>query len=65
MRDDTVYWKTQSDGTSKGEFAYRYTELSTLIMKLYCRFLDALEDEVRTHMRLNKWHEMDANYFDC
>ena len=45
MRDDTVYWQTQSDGTSKGEFAYRYTELSTLVMKLYYRLLDALEDE--------------------
>ena len=45
MRDDTVYWQTQSDGTTKGEFAYRYTELSILVMKLYYRFLDALEDE--------------------
>ena len=45
MRDDTVYWQTQSDGTTKGEFAYRYTELSTLVMKLYYRLLDALEGE--------------------
>ena len=45
MRDDTVYWQTQSDGTTKGEFAYRYTELSTLVMKLHYRLLDALEDE--------------------
>ena len=30
---------------SKGEFAYRYTELSSLIMKFYYRLLDALEDE--------------------
>ena len=40
-----MYWQTQSDGTTKGEFAYRYTELSTLVMKLYYRLLDALEDE--------------------
>ena len=45
MRDDTVYWQTQSDGTTKGEFAYRFSELSTLVMKLYYRLLDALEDE--------------------
>ena len=44
MRDDTVYWQTQSDGTTKGEFACRCTELSTLVMKLY-RLFDALEDE--------------------
>ena len=45
MRHDTVCWQSQSDGTAKGEFAYRYTELSTLVMKLYYRLLDALEDE--------------------
>ena len=50
MRDDTVYWQTQSDGTTKGEFAYRYTELSTLVMKLYYRLLDALEDEALTYI---------------
>ena len=50
MRDDTVYWQTQSDGTTKGEFAYRYTELSTLVMKLYCRLLDALEDEALAYI---------------
>ena len=49
MRDDTVYW-SQSDGTAKGEFAYRYTELSTLVMKLHYRLLDALEDEVLTYV---------------
>ena len=46
MSGDSVYWQSQSDGTPKGEFAYRYTELSTLVMKLYYRLLDALEDEV-------------------
>ena len=50
MRDDTVYWQTQSDGTPKGEFAYRYTELSTLVMKLYYRLLDALEDEALAYI---------------
>ena len=45
MRDDTVYWQSLIDGTAKGEFAYRYTELSTLVRKLYYRLLDALEDE--------------------
>ena len=35
MSDDTVYWQSQSDGTAKGESAYRCTELSTLAMKLY------------------------------
>ena len=50
MRDDTVYWQTQSDGTTKGEFAYRYTELSTLVMKLYYRLLDALEDEALAYI---------------
>ena len=44
MSGDTVYWQSQNDGTAKGEFAYRYTELSTLVMKLYYRLLDALED---------------------
>ena len=43
MRDDTVYWQTQRDGTTN-EFAYRYTELSILVMKLYYRLLDALID---------------------
>ena len=50
MRDDTVYWKTQSDGTTKGEIAYRYTQLSTLVMKLYYRLLDALEDEALAYI---------------
>ena len=50
MRDDTVYWQSQSDGTPKGEFAYRYTELSTLVMKLYYRLLDALEDEALAYI---------------
>ena len=50
MRDDTVYWQSQSDGTAKGEFAYRYTELSTLVMKLYYRLLDALEDEALAYV---------------
>ena len=50
MRDDTVYWQTQSDGTTKGEFAHRYFELSTLVMKLYYRLLDALEDEVLAYI---------------
>ena len=45
MSGDHLYWQSQSDGTAKGEFAYRYTELSTLAMKLYYRLLDALEDE--------------------
>ena len=59
MRDDTVYWQTQSDGTTKGEFAYRYTELSTLVMKLYYRLLDALEDEALAFFsRLSKWNEV-------
>ena len=46
MRDDTVYWKTQSDGTTKGEFAYR----NTVVMKLYYRLLDALEDEALAYI---------------
>ena len=50
MNDDTVYWQSQSDGTTKGEFAYRYTELSTLAMKLYYRLLDALEDEALAYV---------------
>ena len=50
MRDDTVYWQTQSDGTTKGEFACRCTELSTLVMKLYYRLLDALEDEALAYI---------------
>ena len=50
MSDDTVYWQSQSDGTTKGEFAYRYTELSTLVMKLYYRLLDALEDEALAYI---------------
>ena len=50
MRDDTVYWQSQSDGTPKGEFAYRYTELSTPDMKLYYRLLDALEDEAMAYI---------------
>ena len=45
MSGDTVYWRSQNDGTAKGEFVYRYTELSTLVMELYYRLLDALEDE--------------------
>ena len=36
-----MYWQTQSDGSTKGEFACRYTELSTLVMKLCYRLLDA------------------------
>ena len=34
MRDNTFYLQTESDGTTKGEFAYRFTELSVLVMKL-------------------------------
>ena len=34
----------------KGEFAYRYTELSTLVMKLHYRLLDALEDEALAYI---------------
>ena len=45
MSGDTVYWQSQSDGTAKDEFAYRCTELSTLVMKLYYRLFHALEDE--------------------
>ena len=50
MKDDSVYWQSQSDGTAAGEFAYRYTELSTLVMKLYYRLLDALEDEALAYV---------------
>ena len=50
MSGDTVYWQSQSDGTAKGEFAYRYTELSTLVMKVYYRLLDALEDEALAYI---------------
>ena len=50
MIDDTVYWQSQSDGTAKGEFAYRCTKLSTLDMKLYYRLLDALEDEALAYV---------------
>ena len=50
MSGDSVYWQSQSDGTAKGEFAYRYTELSTLVMKLYYRLLDALEDEALAYI---------------
>ena len=45
MNEDIVYWQSQSDGTAKGELAYRCTKLNTLDMKLYYRLLDALEDE--------------------
>ena len=59
MSDDSVYWQPQSDGTAKVEFAYRYTELSTLVTKLYYRLLDALEDEalayIETQPRGTKW----------
>ena len=44
MRDDTVYWQTQNDGATKGEFADRHAELSAL-MKLLNRLLNELEDE--------------------
>ena len=50
MIDDTVYWQSQSDGTAKGEFAYRCTKLSTLDMKLFYRLLDALEDEALAYV---------------
>ena len=50
MSGDHVYWQSQGDGTAKGEFAYRYTELSTLAMKLYYRLLDALEDEALAYI---------------
>ena len=50
MSGDTVYWQSQSDGTAKGEFAYGYTELSTLVMKPYYRLLDALEDEALAYI---------------
>ena len=65
MNEDTVYWQSQSDGTAKGEFAYRCTKLSTLDMKLYYRLLDALEDEALAYIESSKWHEMDAKYSDC
>ena len=50
MRGNTFYLQTESDGTTKGEFAYRFTELSTLVMKLYYRLLDALEDEALAYI---------------
>ena len=50
MSDDHVYWQSQGDGTAKGEFAHRYTKLSTLAMKLYYRLLDALEDEALAYI---------------
>ena len=50
MSGDTVYWQSQSDGSAAGEFGYRYTELSTLVMKLYYRLLDALEDEALAYI---------------
>ena len=50
MSGDTVYWQSQSDGTASGEFAFRFSDLSTLVMKLYYRLLDALEDEALAHI---------------
>ena len=45
-----MYWQSQSDGTANGDFAYRCTKLSTLDMKLYYRWLDALEDEALAYI---------------
>ena len=50
MSDDSVYWQSQNDVTAAGEFGYRYTELSTLVMKLYYRLLDALENEALAYI---------------
>ena len=46
----TQYIGSRRATTAKGEFAYRYTELSTLVMKLYYRLLDALEDEALAYV---------------
>ena len=43
MRDDTVHWQTQSDGTTMGKFACPYTELSALVMKLDYRLFDSMK----------------------
>ena len=65
MSDDTVYWQSQSDGTAKGKFGCRSTKLSTLVMKLYYRFARRIGGRSPGPMsKHNKWHEMDAKYFD-